>query len=151
MLHYRTDLCSGLLGKSYQRRWRGCPALGAARIRHVVAAPTSDSQQNRPQLSPIARRADPPGGGEAHALLLTTTRRREPGISLRRLSARDLVAQNLQRLRVARGQGDGEARRTRGQGVAYIQAEGIGPRSLDHAGLPGFLLRVVISPGKMTI
>jgi hypothetical protein len=104
-----------------------------------------------PATEPNSATRGSPGGGEAHALLLTTTRRREPGISLRRLSARDLVAQNLQRLRVARGQGDSEARRTRGQGVAYIQIEGIGPRSLDHARLPDFLLRAAISPGKMTI
>jgi hypothetical protein len=87
VLHYRTDLRSRLLGKSYQRRWRGCLALGAARIRYVVATPTSDSHHNRPQLRLIARRADPPCGGEAPAQLHTTTRRRESGFSLRRRSS----------------------------------------------------------------
>jgi hypothetical protein len=65
----------------------GTDALLSARIRYVVAASTSDSQQNRPQLRPIVRRADPTCGGEAHALLLTTTWQREPGISLRRRSS----------------------------------------------------------------
>jgi hypothetical protein len=116
VLHYCTDLGSRLLGKSYQRRWRECPALGAARIRYVVAAPTSDSQQNHPQLRPKARRADPPGGGEAHALLLTTTRRREPGISLQwRSSLYSKLLRSGQLLRVRQpALGRGSTGRLRG-------------------------------------
>jgi hypothetical protein len=46
---------------------------GERRIWDVAAAPTSDSNRNRPQFYPITCRTESPNGAEAPVLLPTTT------------------------------------------------------------------------------